>query len=212
MKLSELYRSIQGESGYAGWPCFFIRTAGCNLKCNYCDTPYAREGGRDYSLKSILREAARWRGRLVQVTGGEPLLQEDTVLLCRRLLEQEKLVLLETNGSLDIGRLPRGVVRIIDLKCPDSGMSEHIHWPNLELLRPGDELKFVLSSRRDYLWARRLICERGLAAKAQILFSAVRGRLDPALLARWILEDELHQVRLQLQLHKYLWPDREKGV
>jgi len=212
LQISELYPSIQGESSYAGWPCFFIRTAGCNLNCSYCDTPHARQGGKSYSLETVLQKVKAWPGQLVEVTGGEPLLQPEVSSLCRQLLQNNKRVLLETNGSLDIGKLPPDVIRIVDLKCPDSGMSDSIYWPNLEQLKPGDEIKFVLSSSRDYQWASRLIREQQLERKAQILLSAAQGRLNPARLAEWILKDGLTQVRLQLQLHKYIWPDKNAGV
>ncbi len=212
LQISELYPSIQGESSYAGWPCFFIRTAGCNLNCSYCDTPQARQGGEDYSLETILQEVNAWPGQLVEITGGEPLLQPEVSSLCQQLLQNNKRVLLETNGSLDIAKLPPEVIRIVDLKCPDSGMSDSIYWPNLEQLTLKDELKFVLSSSRDYQWASRLIRNRQLERKAQILLSAAQGHLNPAQLAEWMLEDGLTQARLQLQLHKYIWPDKGAGV
>lgn len=212
IKISELFTSIQGESSYAGKPCFFIRTAGCNLNCNYCDTSYARQGGTDCSLQAIIQQVNSWPGQLVEITGGEPLLQPEIYSLCEQLLQNNKLVLLETNGSMDVSKLPPGVIRIVDIKCPDSGMNDSIYWPNLELLKPQDEIKFVVSSQRDYQWARQLIQEQQLTQKANVLFSTVRERLNPALLADWILQDNLTQVRLQLQLHKYIWPDKERGV
>jgi 7-carboxy-7-deazaguanine synthase len=147
----------------------------------------------------------------VEVTGGEPLLQPEVLDLMRELLARGHAVMLETGGSLPIGAVPAGVRRIVDVKCPASGMSDRNRWENLAELREGDELKFVLAGREDYVWAARQIRERGLAGRCPLLFSAVHGELDPGLLARWVLEDRL-PVRVQLQLHKYLWPDVERGV
>ncbi len=220
LTVSELFYSIQGESTYAGYPCFFIRLSGCNLRCSYCDTAYAyEEEGSAYSLGSLLKLAGEYHhGTLIQITGGEPLLQENVYPLMEKLLQTEKTVLLETNGSVDLRSVPLGVVRIMDLKCPGSGMAEKTNFDNLDLLRSSDELKFVITSRLDYEWARDIVrtrYHRSIRGREtdnpSILFSPAAGCLQPARLAGWILEDRL-QVRLQVQLHKILWPGKEKGV
>lgn len=203
LRVNEIFYSIQGESSYAGRPCTFIRLAGCNLHCIYCDTAYAFDQGREMSIEEILSEVIRLEGRLVEVTGGEPLLQEGVYPLVAQLLERGYQVLVESNGSLDVGRLDPRAIKIVDLKCPDSGMSNQIDWGNLERLTSKDEIKFVLSSRKDYEWAREVIWDRSLAQRFTVLLSAALPRLDPCQVARWILEDRL-PVRLQLQLHKYL--------
>ncbi len=148
----------------------------------------------------------------MEITGGEPLLQSETYFLCKQLIKNNKQVLIETNGSLDIGALPPEAIKIMDVKCPDSGMSDRVYWPNFEQLRARDEVKFVLCSRHDYQWACQVIQERQLADKVKILFSAVNKRLSPTQLADWILEDDLTQVRLQLQMHKYLWPEKKRRI
>lgn len=212
MKISELFISIQGESRFAGLPCFFIRTTGCNLNCSYCDTQYARQNGNDLSLKDILHKVDQWPGNLVEITGGEPLLQEEIYDLCRELLARGKQVLIETNGSLDIGKLPPEVIRIMDVKCPDSGMASYNCLPNLAKLSGKDEVKFVIAGYDDYRWAGRFIADNLLIGNVRILFSTVFAKLAPAQLAEWMLADKLTNVRLQLQLHKYLWPNKTRGV
>jgi len=210
-RLSEIYKSIQGESTFAGLPCVFVRFAGCNLDCTYCDTRYAREARMEMEVAEVAAQVERWGCSWVELTGGEPLLQEAAVVeLCQRLLATGKQVLVETNGSLDIQRLPSGVVRIVDVKCPDSGMSGRMLWDNLARLTPLDEVKFVISSRRDYLWARGMIRSWGLE-RYKVLLSAAYGRLEPGMLADWMLADGL-SVRLQLQLHRYIWPAACRGV
>ncbi|MBI1987623.1 MAG: radical SAM protein [Nitrospinae bacterium] len=203
LRVNEIFYSIQGESTYAGWPCIFVRLAGCNLRCTYCDTAYAFDQGRERSIEEILAEVAHPEGGLVEVTGGEPLLQEGVYPLVEQLLEKGCQVLVETNGSLNVGRLDPRAIKILDLKCPDSGMSSQICWDNLERLTSRDEIKFVLSSRQDYEWARQVIRDGSLAQRFTVLLSAALPQLDPSQVARWILEDRL-PVRLQLQLHKYL--------
>ncbi len=209
--VTEIFHSIQGESTHAGVPCVFIRLAGCNLRCSWCDTTYAFHEGRPMTIEGVLEEVARHPCGTVEVTGGEPLLQPEAIPLMAELLRRGQRVLLETGGSLPVEDVPEGVVRIIDVKCPGSGESHRNRWENLDRLRPGDELKFVVRDREDYLWAARVVRERGLHEKAAVLFSPVHGECDPAHLAQWILEDGL-PVRLQVQLHKVLWPGILRGV
>jgi 7-carboxy-7-deazaguanine synthase len=210
LEVSEIFPSIQGESTYAGRPCVFVRLAGCNLSCSYCDTPYAREGGEMLSREAVVAKAVGYRCRLVEITGGEPLLQEETPALVSALLDRKLEVLVETNGSLDISVLDPRAVRIMDLKCPSSGETEKMRWENLVLLTLRDQVKFVVADREDYLWAKGVVEER-LPAGPAVLFSPAAGLLAPAALAGWILGDGL-EVRLQLQLQNVIWPDRERGV
>ncbi len=212
LQISELFTSIQGESTYAGQPCGFIRLVGCNLRCVWCDTGYAFEGGNTRTIQEILETAASWRLPLVEITGGEALLQPGCVPLAQALLEAGYITLLETNGSLPIDVLPNGVVRIMDIKCPGSGMSDRMHWPNVEVLTKQDEVKFVLANRADYDWALEVLQRYSLAARCKAIhLSPVSGMLDPAQLAVWMLED-LPPARLQLQLHKIIWPADMRGV
>jgi 7-carboxy-7-deazaguanine synthase len=209
--VSEIFYSIQGETSYAGRPCMFVRLAGCNLDCSYCDTRYARHGGTPMSVDSIVQKVAEHPVRLVMVTGGEPLLQDETPELIRRLNSSGHLVLVETNGSLDIGVLPDEVIRIVDMKCPDSGMADRMLMANLERVGERDEVKFVISTRKDYLWAKELMLRYSLPQRTTVLLSPAHGVLEPRDLAEWILEDHLECV-LQLQLHKILWPGNQRGV
>jgi 7-carboxy-7-deazaguanine synthase len=212
LTVNEIYPSIQGESTYTGLPCVFVRTTACDLRCAWCDTPYAFHEGRKMSLDAVLAEVGRHGVRLVELTGGEPLLQPAVYPLMDRLLAEGYTVLLETGGHLDVGRVPAPVVRIVDVKCPGSGESHRNHWPNLALLRPHDEVKFVLRDRADYEFAREVVAAHALAGRvAALLFSPVHGVLDPGALAAWILEDRL-PVRLQLQAHKYIWGAEARGV
>ncbi len=218
LTVSELFFSLQGESTYAGLPCVFIRLAGCNLRCCYCDARYTyEEAGHRESLAGILAFVERYPGALVEITGGEPLLQADAIPLMELLLAQGRTVLLETNGSLDLSSVPAGVITIMDVKCPGSGLQNATRLTNFALLKPQDEIKFVLCSRTDYEWAVSALRRHHLLdplnglAKHPLLFSPVPGRLPPAELAAWILEDNL-PVRLQLQLHKILWPGTDRGV
>jgi len=211
LQVSEIFYSIQGESSFAGYPCLFFRLSGCNLRCSYCDARYTyEEPGRSIPLATLLAEAARYPGVLIEITGGEPLLQEKVYPLMDALLAAGRTVLLETNGSLSIARVPREVIKIVDLKCPDSGMSEQMDIAALDLLAPHDELKFVLSSKRDYDWTKEIIAKHRLDEKAKLIVSPVKGRLRPDLLADWLMEDSL-PARLQLQLHTLLWPEETRG-
>ncbi len=213
MRITEIFHSIQGESSYAGRPCVFIRTTGCNLRCSWCDTEYAFYGGRDLSVDEILTEVTRIGGecRLVELTGGEPLLQHEIGQLAERLLEAGHTVLCETSGSLPVTRVPADVVKIVDIKCPGSGEVEANDWDNLEHLNPTrDELKFVIADRRDYEWARDQIRERALN-RFLVHLSPEFDSMDPRQLAEWILADRL-PVRVQLQLHKLIWEPTARGV
>ena len=211
LQVNEIFHSIQGESTFAGLPCVFVRLTGCNLRCVWCDTAYAFYEGRGMSVEEVVAEVERYHCPLVEVTGGEPLLQADAIPLMRELLRQGCQVLVETGGSLSIEEVPKGVVRIVDVKCPGSGESDRNRWDNLELLEKDDELKFVLADREDYIWASRQVRDRDLPRRCTVLFSPVHGTLPHGLLARWVLEDGL-PVRVQIQLHKVLWPGVERGV
>ncbi|WP_456388683.1 radical SAM protein [Desulfolithobacter sp.] len=210
--VNEIFYSIQGESTYAGLPCIFVRLTGCNLRCTYCDTRYAFDQGRTMTLVQIEHQISQHRCSLVEITGGEPLLQEQTPELVRRLLNRGYRVLLETNGSQDISRVDSRCRRIMDLKCPSSSEVEQNILENLHHLTPVDEIKFVLGDRHDYEWTREIIQQvRSLKLKNTILLSTVTEKLDHATLARWILEDSL-EVRLQVQLHKIIWAPDTRGV
>jgi 7-carboxy-7-deazaguanine synthase len=209
--VSEIFRSIQGESSFAGLPCAFVRLAGCNLRCRYCDTRYAQEGGTPMSLREILDQVSTFGLGLVEITGGEPLVQSETPALAGALLEQGYRVLLETNGSLDISVVPMGVIRIMDIKCPSSGETSNFMWENIWKLRDNDEVKFVISDTHDYEWARGIVRERFSLTKTQVLFSTVFGELPPRNLVEWMLDDKL-TVRFQLQIHKYIWHHDARGV
>ncbi len=203
MKINEIFKSIQGESSFAGLPCVFVRLTGCNLRCSYCDTAYAYKEGSEISIDEILRRVKRFNCPLVEITGGEPLLQEETCFLVNKLLNAGERVLIETNGSLDIGRLDERAIRIVDLKCPGSGESDKTYWKNLDNLRQTDEVKFVLSNRQDYEWAKGVIEKYRLLDKAKVLLSVAFDRLAPEKVVKWMLKDNLN-VRFQLQLHKYI--------
>jgi 7-carboxy-7-deazaguanine synthase len=208
--VNEIFFSIQGESSFAGLPCSFIRLTGCNLRCSYCDTPYAYEEGTRMSVKDILSALPTRHRGLVEITGGEPLLQEACPELVDRLLQEGHPVLVETNGSLDIRCLPPGSICILDIKCPESGMSDRMNLENLIHLRPQDEVKFVVQSRSDYLWARELLKDSPRPPAGKVLFSPAHHTLEPRELAEWILTDRL-EARLQLPLHRLLWPGAEGG-
>lgn len=209
--VSEIFKSIQGESTFVGLPCAFVRLAGCNLRCRYCDTRYAQEGGDILTLDEIVGTVTAFGLSLVEITGGEPLTQPHTPALCQAFLDRGYEVLVETNGSVDISVLPDTVIRIMDIKCPASGQTQSFLWENIWKLRPRDEVKFVISDRHDYEWARGIVRERFGRRSQPVLFSTVFGELPPRVLVKWILEDSL-PVRFQLQMHKYVWPHDARGV
>lgn len=212
LRVNEIFFSIQGEGSRAGMPCVFVRLTGCPLRCSWCDTEYAFHDGRPWRQDEIVEEIQKYPCRMVCITGGEPLAQPPAFDLIHRLAMDEWLVLVETSGHVPVGRLHGRAVVIMDIKCPGSGQAQLVDWDNLKALHRSDELKFVVLHRADYEWARGIVRDRGLADRfSNILFSPVHGVLDPAELARWIVEDGL-AVRLQIQLHKYLWPAVTRGV
>ncbi len=211
LKVNEIFHSIQGESSRAGEPCVFIRLTGCNLRCSYCDTEYAFYEGSDKSIDEILNEVKIYNCNLVEVTGGEPLLQDECFELLNRLCTLGFEVMLETGGSLPVDKVDDRVKIILDMKCPSSGMVKKNLYANLKWLKPADEVKFVIGSREDYEWSRAIVEEYGLAGKQTVLFSPVFGAVEPVRLAEWILEDRL-KVRFQLQMHKYIWDPNKRGV
>lgn len=210
LQVCELFRSIAGETTYAGLPAAFVRLSGCNLRCGWCDTQKAWDPGRDMPLERVVELLLKKDDHLIVVTGGEPLLQAGTVELCERLMEHGREVLLETNGSLDVAGVPAGVRIILDVKTPSSGEHEKMDLDNLQRLRPGDEVKFVVAGREDFAWAAALLDEHNLPENVNILFSPASDLVKPEQLAGWILESGL-AVRLQLQLHKILWPGGAEG-
>lgn len=218
IRISEIFYSIQGESSYAGLPCIFVRLSGCNLRCNYCDAAYTWEEGELWSIDAILKKVQSYPCDLVEVTGGEPLFQENCSELLAGLLALKKKVLLETNGSIAITAIPDEVTAILDVKCPDSGSKDTFHPDNISLIRNrlsaplgSSELKFVLSTKDDYIWAKDFVGRHKLGGLLPILFSPVQPDVTPRDLADWILRDGLN-VRLQLQLHTILWPGISCGV
>ncbi len=212
LTVNEIFYSIQGESTHAGRPCVFVRLTACDLRCTWCDTPYAFTEGRRQSVDEVIAAIERYGCGLVEITGGEPLLQEDVYDLMQRLLAGGRTVMLETGGHRPIDRVPREVIKIVDVKCPASGESQKIHWPNLERLAPHDEVKFVVQDRVDYEFARDVVIRLDLPKRcAAVLLSPVHGVLDPRVLAEWMLADRL-PARLQLQLHKLVWPPGTRGV
>lgn len=212
LTVNEIYKSIQGESTHTGRPCVFVRLTACDLRCAWCDTPYAFTGGRSLSVDQVLAEVRALGVDLVELTGGEPLLQREATPLMQRLLDEGFDVLLETGGHVPIDEVPEAVTAILDVKCPGSGESARMHWPNLEQLSAHDEVKFVIRDRADFAYAADVVQRYGLASRARaVLFSPVHGVLAPADLARWILDASL-PVRLQIQAHKYVWGAETRGV
>lgn len=214
IRIIETFTSIQGESTYSGNLCFFIRFAGCNLNCAYCDTEYAKDfyNATEISVNELLESAKSANVRLVEITGGEPLLQESIAELCRKLLENNFDVMVETNGSISISILPEGVVRIIDCKCPGSGEADKMFFKNFEELNSSDEIKFVITDRSDYDYAVNIIKIYNLTKKTKnLLFSPAWGKIKPSQLADWMIKDRT-PARLQLQIHKYIWGPHAKGV
>ncbi len=211
LKVNEIFYSIQGESTFAGLPCIFIRLTGCNLRCRYCDTQYAYEQGQNFALDHLLAEVSKYPCQLVEITGGEPLLQRGVAELAASLVDRGKTVLVETNGTLDIDRLPSPVIRIMDIKCPSSGEAERTEWGNIDQLRPQDNVKFVIADRGDFDWAIAIVQQWRLLSRCSVLFSPVFGVLTAASLAEWLLGTGL-PIRLNLQLHKYIWSPDRRGV
>jgi 7-carboxy-7-deazaguanine synthase len=211
MKLYEIYTSIQGETQYAGLPCTLVRFAACDLRCSYCDTEYAFTGGQDVTLASIVADVEARGVKLVLLTGGEPLLQRELPELCTALLQRGFEVMIETGGHRDVSALPAGVVLIVDVKTPGSGESHKMCWTNLERLTARDAVKFVICSEDDYVWARGLIRERHLDERCHVLLSPSFQQVAPKDLVAWMLRDKL-KARLNLQIHKYVWPPDERGV
>jgi 7-carboxy-7-deazaguanine synthase len=216
--ISEIFYSIQGESSYAGFPCIFIRLSGCNLRCNYCDAEYTWKQGESIDIDTIFNEIEQYPCDLVEVTGGEPLFQDNCIELLSRLVDNGKTVLLESNGSISIAQVPKDIISILDVKCPDSGSGNSFHSDNVQLIKNrihtnqnSCELKFVLSTRDDYLYAKSFIKKNELTNKLPILFSPIEKELTAQTLADWLMEDGLN-VRLQLQLHTILWPEISRGV
>ena len=212
LTINEIFHSIQGESTHTGRPCVFVRLTACDLRCSWCDTPYAFTEGRKMTVDDVVASVEGYACDLVEITGGEPLLQRDVYPLMEQLLASGKTVLVETGGHLSIKNVPASVIRIMDVKCPGSGESEKNHWENLGLLGSHDEVKFVIRDRSDYEYARDVVARHALVGKtAAVLFSPVHGVLESKDLAAWILEDRL-PVRLQLQAHKYIWDAHTRGV
>jgi 7-carboxy-7-deazaguanine synthase len=211
LKVNEIYFSIQGESSKAGLPCVFVRLTYCNLRCTYCDTEYAFYEGKDYTIEQILTEVKKYQCKLVEVTGGEPLVQEECNELMKILCDDGYDVMLETGGSLPIKNVDYRVRIIMDLKCPSSGMIKKNLYENIDSIKSTDEIKFVIGSREDYEWCKEIIKKYDLTNKCDVLFSVVFGELEPVMLVDWILEDKL-KVRFQLQMHKFIWDPAAKGV
>jgi 7-carboxy-7-deazaguanine synthase len=212
LKVNEIYYSIQGESSAAGLPCVFVRLTYCNIRCTYCDTEYAFYDGKEMSIEEIISEVKKYDCKLVEITGGEPLVQMDEcLLLMKQLCDESFEVLVETGGSLSIKNIDSRVKVIMDLKCPSSGMEKKNLYENINYLKESDELKFVIGSREDYEWTKEIITKNNLIKKCEILFSVVFGKLEPVQLVNWILEDRLN-VRFQLQMHKFIWHPETKGV
>jgi 7-carboxy-7-deazaguanine synthase len=211
MRISEIYPSIHGESQYVGLPCTLVRTTGCDLRCAYCDTTYAFIGGREMTLDAIVAEVRHFGLPFVLLTGGEPMLQLEIAELARRLLDGGFKVAIETSGAHSLDALPAEVCRILDVKTPSSGESHRMLWPAFDSLRPCDAVKFVLSDEADYRWSVEQVTRLGLPGRTEVLFSPVHGRLDARELVGWVVRDRL-PVRVNLQMHKYVWGPDAKGV
>lgn len=212
LTVNEIFHSIQGESTHAGRPCVFVRLTACDLRCRWCDTPYAFHEGRKMSVDDVIADVESRGCDVVEVTGGEPLLQPDVYPLMQRLLDSGKTVLIETGGHRSIADVPPGVIRIMDVKCPGSGESAHNNFENFTHLTGTDEVKFVIADRADYEFARELVHREKLHDRVNaVLFSPVHGELDPKTLSQWVIADRL-PVRVQLQLHKYIWSPTTRGV
>ncbi len=212
LTINEIFHSIQGESTHAGRPCVFVRLTACDLRCSWCDTPYAFTEGHKVSIDDVVGQVKAFGCPVVEITGGEPLLQKNVYPLMQRLLDEKLTVMVETGGHLSIEHIPAGVLRIMDVKCPGSGESHRNDWTNMDRLVATDEVKFVLKDRADYEFARNVVARHNLIGRvAAVHFSPVHGVLEARQLAEWILEDRL-EVRLQLQVHKYIWDPATRGV
>lgn len=211
LKISEIFYSIQGESSHAGKPCVFVRLTACNLRCSYCDTEYAFYEGVDMSIDEILAQVSQYPCRLVEITGGEPLLQEDVIPLMQALQKKKYKVMLETSGALSIENVPPGVIKVVDLKCPSSGETGKNLYSNMDYLSSTDEVKFVIGDRKDYEWAKEMVNQYGLAEKCTVLFSHTFEKLPMKDLADWIIKDGF-PVRFQTQLHRHIWGANVRGV
>lgn len=211
LKINEIYHSIQGESTYAGLPCVFVRLTGCNLRCTYCDTEYAFYEGMDYTIDEIVKEVKKFNCKLVEVTGGEPLIQKECNTLMKTLCDEGFSVLLETAGNMPIEEIDERVKIIMDLKCPSSKMMDKNLYDNIGHLKKGDEVKFVIGNREDYDWSKKTLNKYSLNDKCAVLFSCVFNELEQLTLVNWILEDKL-DVRYQMQMHKYIWHSETRGV
>jgi 7-carboxy-7-deazaguanine synthase len=211
LTVNEIFHSIQGESTHAGSPCVFVRLTACDLRCTWCDTPYAFHEGRKMSIDDVVSAVDGYGCPLVEITGGEPLLQDEVYPLMDRLLQGGHTVMLETGGHRPIDRVPPAVIKVVDVKCPGSGESDKNHWPNLDALAPHDEVKFVIADRADYEFARDVVATKLAGRTGAILFSPVHGSMDSKQLSEWVLSDRL-AVRVQLQLHKFIWHPSTRGV
>jgi 7-carboxy-7-deazaguanine synthase len=211
IKVNEIYYSIQGESSKAGIPCVFVRLTWCNLRCVYCDTEYAFFEGKDMSISQIIEKISKYECNLVEITGGEPLVQQESLELMKELCNKGYEVMLETGGSLPIKDIDSRVIIIMDLKCPSSGMAHKNMLDNISFLKPTDEVKFVIGTEEDYNWSKNIIEKYRLTEKCNILFSIVFGKMEPLTLVNWILRDKL-KVRFQLQMHKIIWTPETKSV
>jgi 7-carboxy-7-deazaguanine synthase len=209
--VNEIFFSLQGESTHAGRPCVFVRLSYCNLRCAYCDTAYAFEAGEDMTVEDVVGKVKAYRCNLVEITGGEPLLQPEVHKLMMILCDEGMEVLLETSGSIDISVVDPRVKRIVDFKCPSSGMEKRNIWDNIHYIRENDEVKFVIGTREDYEWAKNMISKYNMTARCSVLMGVAFAVLEPRILAEWILADDL-PVRYQLQIHKYIWPPDSRGV
>ncbi len=211
LKINEIYKSIQGESSFSGLPCTFVRLTGCHLRCTWCDTAYAFYDGEEMNVDQVVDRVQKLGVPLVELTGGEPLLQEDAFLLVKRLIDLNFQVLIETSGAVSLKGLDTRSIKVVDIKCPGSGMSEKMIWENLKYLSEQDEVKFVILNRQDFDWACQMVQQHELFKKCSVLFSPVFRKLNPQQLTQWILETQL-PVRLQLQIHKYIWDPATRGV
>tara|TARA_Y100000590_G_C15442644_1_gene909472 strand:+ start:258 stop:899 length:642 start_codon:yes stop_codon:yes gene_type:complete len=211
IKINEIFYSIQGESSFSGLPCVFIRFTYCNLRCSYCDTEYAFYEGKDMKISQILDKVNSYKCNLVEITGGEPLIQEGCVELIKQLQKQNKTVLIETSGSLPINKIPKKTHIILDLKCPSSNMEDKNLWQNIKHLNKKDEVKFVIGNLNDYEWSKNIINKYDLNKICTILFSPLYGKIEIRQIAEWMLNDNI-EAKLQIQLHKEIWDKDKRGV